>query len=68
MTNNKRYKAKNNVSIILVSHDLTLVSMICDRIMVMKEGVVVEEGKTEDVINKPSDGYTHKLLNSIIAV
>ena len=31
-------------------------------------GVVVEEGKTEDVINKPSDGYTHKLLNSIIAV
>ena len=57
-----------NVSIILVSHDLALVSMICDRIMVMKDGVVVEEGKTEDVINKPSDGYTRKLLNSIIAV
>ena len=36
-----------NVSIILVSHDLALVSMICDRIMVMKDGVVVEEGKTE---------------------
>ena len=57
-----------NVSIILVSHDLALVSMICDRIMVMKDGVVVEEGKTEDVINKPSDEYTRKLLNSIIAV
>jgi ABC-type dipeptide/oligopeptide/nickel transport system ATPase component len=36
--------------------------------MVMKDGVVVEEGKTEDVINKPSDEYTRKLLNSIIAV
>ena len=57
-----------NVSIILVSHDLALVSMICDRIMVMKDGIVVEEGKTEDVITRPSDEYTRKLLNSIIAV
>ena len=57
-----------NVSIILVSHDLALVSMICDRIMVMKDGVVVEEGKTEDVVTGPSDEYTRKLLNSIIAV
>ena len=57
-----------NVSIILVSHDLALVSMICDRIMVMKDGIVVEEGKTEDVSTRPSDEYTRKLLNSIIAV
>ena len=57
-----------NVSIILVLHDLALVSMICDRIMVMKDGIVVEEGKTEDVITRPSDEYTRKLLNSIIAV
>ena len=57
-----------NLSIILVSHDLALVSMICDRIMVMKDGIVVEEGKTEDVITRPSDEYTRKLLNSIIAV
>ena len=57
-----------NVSIILVSHDLALVSMICDRIIVMKDGIVVEEGKTEDVITRPSDEYTRKLLNSIIAV
>ena len=57
-----------NVSIILVSHDLALVSMICDRIMVMKDGIVVEEGKTEDVVTGSSDEYTRKLLNSIIAV
>ena len=57
-----------NVSIILVSHDLALVSMICDRIMVMKDGIVVEEGKTEDVVTRPSDEYTRKLLNSIIDV
>ena len=57
-----------SVSIILVSHDLALVSMICDRIMVMKDGIVVEDGKTEDVVTRPSDEYTRKLLNSIIAV
>ena len=56
------------VSVIMVSHDLALVSMICDRIMVMKDGVVVDQGKTDDVIANPSDGYTRKLLDSIIAV
>ena len=56
------------VSVIMVSHDLALVSMICDRIMVMNDGVVVDQGKTDDVIANPSDEYTRKLLNSIIAV
>lgn len=56
------------VSVIMVSHDLALVSMICDRIMVMKDGVVVDQGKTDDVIANPSDDYTRRLLNSIIAV
>ncbi len=56
------------VSIILVSHDLALVSMICDRIMVMQDGYIVDQGRTEDVINAPSDYYTRKLLSSIISV
>ena len=50
------------VSIILVSHDLALVSMICDRLMVMKDGVVVESGMTSDVIHTPGHPYTRKLL------
>lgn len=37
-------------------------------IMVMKDGIVVEEGKTQDVITGPSDEYTRKLLDSIIDV
>ncbi len=57
-----------NVSIILVSHDLALVSMICDRIMVLRRGVIVDSGKTSDVIGNPSDDYTKKLLDSIIDV
>ena len=56
------------VSIILVSHDLALVSMICDRIMVMKDGVIVDQGETSKVISDPADAYTRQLLSSIIAV
>ncbi len=49
-----------------VSHDLALVSMICDRVMVMKDGVVVESGETARVINDPQDPYTCKLIDSIL--
>ena len=55
-----------NVAIMFVSHDLALVSMICDRVMVMKDGVIVESGPTDKVINHPEDPYTQKLLNSIL--
>ena len=56
------------ISIIFVSHDLALVSMICDRVMVMKSGVVVDQGVTSDVINSPGDEYTRKLLDSVLPV
>jgi ABC-type dipeptide/oligopeptide/nickel transport system ATPase component len=42
--------------------------MICDRIMVLRRGVIVDSGKTSDVIGNPSDDYTKKLLDSIIDV
>jgi peptide/nickel transport system ATP-binding protein len=59
---------KERISIVLVSHDLALVSMICDRIMVMKDGIVVDQGETTKVISEPSSDYTRKLLESVIAV
>ena len=55
-----------DVAILFVSHDLALVSMICDRVMVMKDGAVVESGPTAKVINDPKDPYTQKLLDSIL--
>ena len=57
-----------NVAVMFVCHDLALVSMICDRVMVLKDGVVVEEGITADVISDPKDPYTKKLLNSVLSV
>ncbi|WP_049945860.1 ABC transporter ATP-binding protein [Butyrivibrio sp. LC3010] len=61
-------KKKNDLSIIFVSHDLALVSTLCDRIMVLKNGVCVEEGETSKIISNPKDAYTKLLLSSVITV
>ena len=51
-------------SSIIVSHDIALVYAMCDRIMVMKDGHIVEEGKTSEVIRNPKDEYTKQLIMS----
>ncbi len=58
----------SDVSIIFVSHDLALVSNLCDRVMVLEEGNVVDCGQTREVINYPTSEYTKMLLDSIIDV
>lgn len=55
-----------NVAIMFVSHDLSLISMICDRVMIMRDGIVVESGNTAAVINDPQHPYTRKLIDSIM--
>jgi peptide/nickel transport system ATP-binding protein len=54
------------LSIIFVSHDLALVSMFCDRIMVMKDGECVECGETKEVLGDPQHEYTKELLDNLI--
>ncbi len=57
-------KKDGKLSAIFVSHDIALVSMLCDRIMVMKDGKCVEQGAATDIINNPQDGYTKALIES----
>lgn len=56
----KRY----NLSYLFISHDLNVVYQFCNRIMVMKEGRIVESGDVEEVYNRPQHPYTRQLLNS----
>lgn len=56
---------RNNSSLILITHDLALVSEIAERIIVMYCGKVMESGSVEDIINSPAHPYTEGLLNSI---
>lgn len=57
-----------DISMIFVSHDLALVSSICDRIMVFKDGRCVEEGDKRKVILTPQEEYTKGLLASVLRI
>ena len=60
-----RLQRELNISYIFISHDLSVVRHIADRVMVMYGGKVVEEGITEDIFSNPKDDYTKTLLESI---
>ena len=56
---------KSNISYLFISHDIKLISNISDTISIMNKGKIVESGITSDIINKPNNEYTKKLLNSV---
>jgi len=58
-------KSKLNLSYIFISHDLAVVQFISDRILVMKDGEIVESGYSQDIIGQPKEAYTKKLISSI---
>ena len=57
-------KKEIGVSMIFISHDISVVRYISDRIMVMKDGHVVEIGESDDIITKPNDSYTKTLVET----
>lgn len=58
-------REKFNTGIIMVTHNLAVAAYISDKIIVMKDGKIVEQGSREDILNHPKDEYTKKLLNSV---
>ncbi|MGO1975331.1 MAG: ATP-binding cassette domain-containing protein [Propionibacteriaceae bacterium] len=52
----------HQLTLVFVSHDLAVVRHVCDRVVVMKDGVLVEEGPTEQVYANPQQDYTRQLL------
>ena len=51
-----------NLSYLFISHDLSVVRSVTDRVMVMKGGEIVEYGETEDVFTNPQHEYTKTLI------
>ena len=49
---------------LFISHDINVVYQMCDRIMVMKEGRIIEVGETERLFRAPKEEYTRELLSS----
>ena len=56
------------LSAVLVTHDLAVVRLLADRLMVMKDGRVVEQGLTDQVLDDPQHAYTQLLVSSVLQV
>lgn len=55
----------DKLTILFISHDLSVVRTLCDRVYVMKEGIVVEDGATQAVLHAPEHPYTRRLLSAV---
>lgn len=53
------------ISIVFISHDLSVVRFVSDRIMVMKDGVIVEQGTGDQIFENPKSEYTKTLIHAI---
>ena len=58
-------KQNKKLTMVFIAHDLAVVKKICDRVIVMQKGTLIEQGKTNDVFQNPSSQYTKDLLDSV---
>lgn len=56
---------KNDTAVMLITHDLSVVAEICDRVVVMYSGQVIEEGETREILKSPNHPYTKGLIRSL---
>ena len=56
---------KYGMAVVLITHDLNLVKQFADRVAVMENGCIVEQGKVADVFHQPQHPYTQKLMDSV---
>ncbi|MCW2560954.1 MAG: dppD [Mycobacterium sp.] len=61
----QRLQADRGLTYVFISHDLAVVSAISDQVAVMRQGVIVEQGPTDDVFSSPREPYTIALLDAI---
>ena len=59
-------KEKHGLSFIFICHNLALVQMFCDKVLVLYDGKVAESGRPDDIINEPKEEYTKKLVEAVL--
>jgi microcin C transport system ATP-binding protein len=60
----KELRAKMKMALLLITHDLSIVRKMADRVCVMHDGLIVEQGRVADVFGRPAHSYTRRLLAS----
>jgi len=63
----KKISKERALTLIYVSHDIKVLSKICDRIIVLKDGNIVEENSTAQILKEPKNEYTKLLIKAAIA-
>ena len=61
-------KERLKITIVLISHNISVVKFLSDRVLVMNNGEILESGNTLSIINKPNNNYTKKLMSAIFTV
>lgn len=61
----KRMNKEKQTAILFISHDLSLVKQLCERVIVMQGGYVVETGAVQEIFDAPKEDYTRKLIAAI---
>ena len=61
----RKLQKERELSLLLISHDLALVQKLCDRVLVMYQGKIVEQGIPDEVIRHPKEEYTKMLVDSV---
>ena len=58
-------KEKFGISYLLISHDLSVVERVADKVMVMRDGMIIEQGPVGEIFKDPKESYTKTLLEAI---
>ena len=61
-----KLKTERNMTYLFICHDIALVQQFCDRVLVMHQGKIVEEGTPDEVIRNPKTEYTGRLIESVL--
>ena len=62
----ERLREERKMSYLFICHDIALVQNFCDRVLVMHQGKIIEEGSSDKVIRHPKEAYTRRLIESVL--
>jgi len=63
----KKLQQELNFSMLFVTHEIDLAANLCEDLVILKKGLIVESGKSKDIINNPKDSYSKLLIESNFA-
>lgn len=59
-------KKERNITVLLITHDMPMAASVCDRLIVMRNGLIMEDGTPQTIINNPKHEYTKALVRAIL--